>query len=99
MTATLSRVLIVSCLAATSIIALQVSKKGFLKMKGTSGSGSKFNTRKSTGKINDPTCTNTSSTTPSDLVTDLSAKCKIMVVGLGLPNPPFLTEKFALILY
>lgn len=59
-------------------------------MNGTLGSGSKFNTIKSTGKISDSTCTSTSSTTPSGLATDLSANYKIMAVGLGLPNPSFM---------
>lgn len=58
-------------------------------MNGTSTSGWKFSTRKSTRKISNPTCTNTSSTTPSGLATNISSNYKIMVLGLVQPNPKF----------
>ena len=76
----------VSSLFCTSIRAALVAKKGLPNSKGTCVSSSIFMTTKSTGKMNFPTLTSTSSRTPSGYAIDLSTTCSVISVGVSSPK-------------
>ena len=68
------------------IKAAPVPKKGLPSIKGTWVSSSIFMITKSTGKINLPTLTSTSSRTPYGCAIDLSAICNVIAVGVSSPK-------------
>ena len=70
----------------TSIKAVPVARKGLPNSRGTYVSSSIFITTKSTGKINFPTLTSTSSRTPSGYAMDLSTIYSVIVVGVSSPK-------------
>ena len=70
----------------TSIKAASVAKKGLPNSRGTWVSSFIFITTKSTGKINFPTLTSTSSRTPSGCAMVLSSICNVIVVGVSSPK-------------
>ena len=73
-------------LSVFSIKAIPVAKKGLPNNKGTWVSSSICMTTKSTGKMNFPTLTSTSSRMPSGYAIDLSAICNVIVVGVSSPK-------------
>ena len=70
----------------TSNRAAHVTKKGLPNNRGTCVSSSIFMTTTSTGKMNFPTLTSTSSRTPSGGAIDLSAICSVIAVGVSSPK-------------
>lgn len=76
----------------TSINDLSVAKKGRPRINGNSWSSSISNITKSNGEMNLSTFTNTSSIISLGYVIDLSASCKVMVVGFTSPSPNFLNN-------
>ena len=76
----------VSSLFCTSIKAAHVAKKGLPSNKGTWVSSSICMITKSTGKMNFPTLTSTSSRMPSGCAIDLSAIYNVIAVGVSSPK-------------
>ena len=70
----------------TSIKATPVAKKGLPSNKGTYVFSSIFIITKSTGKMNFPTLTSTSSIITTGCDIDLSAICNVIVVGVSSPK-------------
>ena len=81
-----SPTLSVISLFCTSIKAAPVAKKGLPSNKGTLVSSSICMITKSTGKMNFPTLTSTSSRMPSGYAIDLSSICNVIAVWVSSPK-------------